>query len=299
MQTTATGQRRRANRLPSEPRVIRVELKDGLGHSRWVTADLLDTTEGGFGIALMTPLRSGSTVVVRGRIREESADSKLRVGVRWCVERADGTFRAGLEFLDGPAHSTPHEEPSAASNPEEFDCYEILQLSPNADPETINRVYRMLAQRYHPDNTETGNAEQFVRLSEAFHIVSDPEKRASYDARYFSSKRLQWKIFDQGAVPTGGEAEVRKRNGILGLLYAKTLHDPERAEMNIQMFEDLLGCPREHLEAALWYLKGKNYIKRSDNGRYSITIAGFDVAEANTVKPSSDTLRLPEASPRD
>ena len=39
----------------------------------------------------------------------------------------------------------------------EMDYYEILQVSDSAEPETINRVYRIFAQRYHPDNQETGN----------------------------------------------------------------------------------------------------------------------------------------------
>jgi len=38
------------------------------------------------------------------------------------------------------------------------DYYEALQLSPNADSETIERVFWMLAKRYHPDNDQTGNA---------------------------------------------------------------------------------------------------------------------------------------------
>ena len=41
------------------------------------------------------------------------------------------------------------------------DYYELLQVSDVAEPETINRVYRMLAQRYHPDNRETGNESRF------------------------------------------------------------------------------------------------------------------------------------------
>ncbi len=142
-------------------------------------------------------------------------------------------------------------------NPDTLDCYEVMQLSPNADADTIARVYRMLALRYHPDNTETGNSEMFVRLSEAHQILSDPEKRASYDVRHREAKRLHWKIFDQASASTGTEGEKRKRQGILALLYAKMLSDPEQAEMNIQSLEELLGCPREHLQAPLWYLKGK------------------------------------------
>jgi curved DNA-binding protein len=36
------------------------------------------------------------------------------------------------------------------------DYYEVLQVSTSADPDTITRVYRLLAQRFHPDNQKTG-----------------------------------------------------------------------------------------------------------------------------------------------
>ena len=47
------------------------------------------------------------------------------------------------------------------------DYYEFLQISPNADAETIHRVYRFLAARLHPDNSETGHEENFRLLKGA------------------------------------------------------------------------------------------------------------------------------------
>ena len=58
------------------------------------------------------------------------------------------------------------------------DHYEALQLSPNADSETVDRVYRILAKRYHPDNQETGDAAKFGTIATAHRILSDPELRA-------------------------------------------------------------------------------------------------------------------------
>jgi curved DNA-binding protein len=296
MEATAKTQRRKAHRKPADLSVIRIEMQDGMGNPRWVTADLVDIIDGGFGLALRAPLKPGSTVVVRGKLGDKRTSDSLKVGVRWCTEGTDGTFRAGLEFLDGRSTFTPDEEQTNSIHPDTLDCYEVMQLSPNADADTISRIYRMLALRYHPDNTATGHSEMFVRLSEAHQILSDPEKRASYDVRHRDAKRLQWKIFDQASASTGSEGEKRKRNGILALLYAKMLSDPEQAEMNIQLFEELLGCPREHLQAPLWYLKGKNYIRRGDNGRFCITIAGFEEVEAQRFAPGWSDRQLQEAT---
>src|ERR1700676_4320905 len=169
-----------------------------------------------------------------------------------------------------------------------------MQLNPRADADTVHRVHRILAQRYHPDTPNTGNSELFIRFNAAAQILADPERRAKYDARYRATKQLQWKIFDQAEASLGPQAEKSKRRGILGLLHAKTLHNPERASMTAVEFEELLGCPREHLQAAFWYLKGKGQIVRGDNGPYSITGLGFDEIESHSALREATHLNLLE-----
>ena len=44
------------------------------------------------------------------------------------------------------------------------DYYEILRVGPQADEETLERVYRTLAERFHPDNPGTGDRQIFLRL---------------------------------------------------------------------------------------------------------------------------------------
>ncbi len=159
------------------------------------------------------------------------------------------------------------------------DLYEILQVSPNADSETIHRVYRILAQRCHPDNRETGNLETFQNLNTSYHILADPEKRAAYDVKHRETMRTTWKIFDQSTATDGVDAERRKRDGVLAILYRKRVGQPEHAFLTIKEMEDLLGVPREHLEFAIWYLRESQLIQRTDNGRFTITLKGVDAAE--------------------
>lgn len=63
------------------------------------------------------------------------------------------------------------------------DYYEVLGVSRDADENAIKKAYRKLAKKYHPD-TNAGNAqaeEKFKEASEAYDILSDPEKRKLYD----------------------------------------------------------------------------------------------------------------------
>ena len=48
----------------------------------------------------------------------------------------------------------------------------------------------------------------------------------------------------------------------------------------VSKLEELLGCPREHLDFSLWYLKENALIGSSENGVYSITVKGVDHLEA-------------------
>lgn len=285
MGSTTSGRRRKPRSTSEAPHVLRIRADDGRGQSRWITADLLDYSPVGIGIALATPLAVGIPVTVTGRLQAgRSARSETcPAHVAWCLEKSDGSFRAGLQFGRPPEHEREWQSAASESAPEPEDAedyYEILQVSPHAHPDTIHRVFKLLAQRFHPDNKATGNEEVFKRILAAYRVLRDPELRASYDGRRESHLRARWRIFDEPATALGVEAEKRKRKGILGVLYAQMLHDPDHPGLGIQELEDLLGCPRDHLQLSLWYLKERGQIARSDRGRYSITVDGVDTAEA-------------------
>ena len=156
------------------------------------------------------------------------------------------------------------------------DYYEILQVSPRADLETIERVFRHLAKRYHPDNRDSGNSDVFSRIVEANRVLTDPEQRARYDLAYEQLKAAQWRIFDQETTRSEIAADSRIRNAILALLYVARRTDSANPGVGAVQLESTLGCPESLMAFHLWYLREQGLIKRDEDGGFAITAAGVD-----------------------
>ena len=88
------------------------------------------------------------------------------------------------------------------------DYYEVLGVSQDADKNTIKKAYRKLAKKYHPD-TNQGNAqaaERFKEATEAYNILSDPEKKKMYD-------QFGHAAFDGSGAAGGAYGGAYSRNG--------------------------------------------------------------------------------------
>jgi curved DNA-binding protein len=85
------------------------------------------------------------------------------------------------------------------------DYYATLGVAKNASQEDIQRAYRKLARKYHPDVNKTPDAEEkFKDIGEAYEVLKDSDKRAKYD-RYGSA----WKAAQQGGgTPPPGYEDV-------------------------------------------------------------------------------------------
>jgi curved DNA-binding protein len=163
------------------------------------------------------------------------------------------------------------------------DYYEFLQISPNAEPDTIHRVYRFLAVRLHPDNPETGDAEKFFLLKQAYDVLSNPARRMEYDAAFKKDGPQTVPLSTSIDFMDSLEGELNRRLAILALLYIQRRSNPYRPEVSLLEVENRMGFPRDYLEFTTWYLRNKGYISRSDNSDFMLTAEGVDFVESQRV----------------
>jgi curved DNA-binding protein CbpA len=164
-----------------------------------------------------------------------------------------------------------------------LDYYEFLQISPNAEAATIHRVYRFLAGRLHPDNPETGDAEKFFLVKEAYDVLSDPERRAEYDAARKEEPPQSVPLSTSIDFMDSKEGELNRRLVVLALLYMQRRTNPYTPEVSLLDVEQRMGIPRDYLEFTAWYLRNKGYITRADNSDFTLTAEGVDFVESKRV----------------
>jgi curved DNA-binding protein CbpA len=143
-------------------------------------------------------------------------------------------------------------------------------------------VFRLLAQRFHPDNTETGNADRFRALHDAYSILSVPEKRAQYDVHHQAVRQERWRFVASGS-PADNDLEMEQqlRCTVLEILYARRRAEPGSPAFSNYELSQLTGRPREHMEFTIWYLLQKKFVTRDDQSGLTITVDGVDYVEQN------------------
>jgi curved DNA-binding protein len=158
--------------------------------------------------------------------------------------------------------------------------YDLLQINPRAEIETIERVYRIMAARYHPDNKQTGDADRFRQLTEAYQLLRDPAKRKEYDRQLEVNPAGPLAIFLGKEFTDGIDAEAKIRVGVLCLLYSKRRANPDYAALSLLDMENIMSFPRERLLFALWYLRAKRYVLQDDRSSFIISAEGVDFLES-------------------
>lgn len=156
------------------------------------------------------------------------------------------------------------------------DYYEVLGVSQDADKNTIKKAYRKLAKKYHPD-TNQGNAqaaERFKEATEAYNILSDPEKKKMYD-------QFGHAAFDGSGAAGGAYGGAYSRNG--GGTYQYAGPDGTFHEYHFEGNGDMDDFLKNILEEALVALAALQEVLRKDQGVALVEVALEEVALAALV----------------
>ena len=138
--------------------------------------------------------------------------------------------------------------------------YELLELSSNANQETIERMFRYLATKWHPD--AGGDKERFSLLVKAFETLKDPASRTAYDISLQQQQRQEANL-NSHAQQAGPDTVDRHK--LLCLFYAARRQNAKRPALGTVTVETMMNCPAEVLEFHLWYFREKGWIRRDDN----------------------------------
>jgi len=187
------------------------------------------------------------------------------------------------------------------------DYYEVLQLTPGASAGAIAHRFRYLARRYHPDNQTTGDRSKFDAIVEAHDVLKDKARRAQYHEDHQHHLPPFWEqpadesahAEPESSADTsdresfidgfGIDRDISIQNNLLSLLYLRRRRNIREPGMGDAELEHLTGCPPEHLEFHIWYLKAKGWIATGEDGLLAITIDGVDRA-AHLYKEGANKL---------
>jgi curved DNA-binding protein len=128
-----------------------------------------------------------------------------------------------------------------------LDYYEFLQISPHADTETIHRVYRYLAARFHPDNPETGDPEKFFLLKSAYDVLSDNDRRSEYDREFDREAPEHSPLSESVDFMDQVQGELNRRLAVLAVLYYRRRSNPFEPKVSLAEIEKRMGFPRDYL----------------------------------------------------
>lgn len=181
----------------------------------------------------------------------------------------------------GPAHLP---QAPGASAPQNY--YTLLQVDQQAHPTIIRYAYRFLAGMYHPDNADSGNTDLFRVVTDAFRVLSDPGKRAAYDAQVGikqggpaaqSGQKSGTSFGNLPPIPKTGLSynEVELRLAVLHILLTARKKRAQTGGASAKMLMDVLGVEMAEMEFVLWYLREKGLASRSE-AQFQITVAGVD-----------------------
>jgi hypothetical protein len=240
------------------------------GRRRFECARSFDCSPTGVGVASPQPIDVSTYLILRAPGIGIVALSQVRNCI-WSRTQ----YHLGIQFMEKAAAQPPN--PGA-----EPDHHILLRAGVAGDAEGLDRLYRSLAFRYHPDNRETGNSEIFLRIKEAYRILSPSQAYRSDLGTAKPAKTIGAQM---------GLRELKdKRVAVLELLFQKRVNDYRNAFVSPVELQSHTGMEADEVGFILWYLREKGAVTLSDNSPdHMITAAGVDILESAQSPASAST----------
>lgn len=234
--------------------------RDHSGQRRFDSARMTDYSPNGAAIDHDQPLAVLSNLILR------APDMRLvaLAQIRFCAWRRT-QYRLGIEFVEKA--STQPADPAA-----EPDYHELLRagLQGDIDQSRLDRLYRSLASRYHPDKGDSESSEIFLKIAQAYQILSasqpvQPETGITKPEQGFEWMEQLRTLKD-------------KKTIVLGLLCHRRISDYRNATVSESELESLTGLTSNEVGFILWYLRQKGAVTLTGDGSdHAISAEGIDV----------------------
>ncbi|MDZ4833175.1 MAG: J domain-containing protein [Candidatus Melainabacteria bacterium] len=224
-------------------------------------------------------------------------------------QRPGGPGPGGPGGPNGQQPQQPQQQQPAQKDWKELNYYQLLQVNREAHSTIIRYAYRFLAAMYHPDNSETGDAEKFRIITEAWRTLSDEGKRAAYDMSLGQEESQPGHPRPGGGAPGAQQSapraagyglpknfktgiswqEIELRLAILQILLDMRKKKPKSGGASAKLIMDVLTIEHvEEVEYALWYLREKGLIEPGERA-FMITAVGVDYIVDQMNKTNSIT----------
>ena len=167
------------------------------------------------------------------------------------------------------------------------DHYSILGVDPKATSEIIQSAYAKLAQKYRPDNPETGDFDKFESINLAYEVLSDLNLRREFDKVKGLDQETAVKFTGAAFFAELGRG-VHLRTALLCVLYDRRRLKPFTPSISMRQLESMLEATSDDLNFALWYLKQRGLVMMDDKSSLQITVEGMDFLE--TGQPEAESV---------
>jgi curved DNA-binding protein CbpA len=174
------------------------------------------------------------------------------------------------------------------------DHYDVLGIDPRADSETLQSAYAELAQKYHPNNPETGDQEAFDAVNAAYEVLSDPAQRHAFDNLKGVGEDANCPQFSGTEFFESMGSDAGLRVALLCILYERRKKKPLKPGLPMRYVEAMLNADLDSLFFVLWYAKQRGWVSSDDKSNLLITVQGMDYLDSN--RPSAAQV-LPHIKP--